>query len=64
MAVRSCHALVLTVLIAADGLPFEGVVYPTRKASGMVTWDALTCLFTFGLLIVAMFTFNDKSKKK
>ena len=39
-----------------DGAPFKGGVI-------MVTWEALTCLFTFGLLLVsviALFIGNNK----
>ena len=44
------------MLKAIDGLPFVG-------GDNMVTFESLTCIFTFGLLIVAIIAL-DNSKKK
>ena len=41
--------------IAVDGSPLKGGVI-------MVTWEALTCVFTFGLLLVAVIALFNGNK--
>lgn len=49
----SCCTLFLRQWIAVDGSPLRGDI--------MVTWEALTCMFTFGLMLVAVIApFNGK----